>query len=137
MRHKSIWIRTEFVGFHRWINAPLHRLYLSAAHRHLFKIEVRVSVVASDREIEFHDLKNLTDLVIKEKFVPLRKNPFAAEDDNDEVAQGPEIIVCTMSCEAIAEKIMNELYDRGIITVESVSVSEDGECGATVSRSEV
>ena len=45
-------------GFHRWPEAPAHRAYLAARHRHLFHVRVEVEAVHSDREIECHDLRD-------------------------------------------------------------------------------
>ena len=53
-----IFVRFEQVGFHCWPDAPSHRAYLRASHRHLFGIEVTTRVDHDERDIEFHDLRD-------------------------------------------------------------------------------
>lgn len=53
-------IRTEFEGFHFYPNAGLidSRIkFLEAEHRHIFKVEVKISVTHLDRELEFFLVK--------------------------------------------------------------------------------
>lgn len=111
---KSIFITTNFVGFHRWPEAKSKRKYLANLHRHLFGVKVEVSVTENNRQIEFHDLKDVVNTII-EKFILIRKND-------------------AMSCEDIAETILDYLelkYSKNMI---SVTVDEDGECGSSVNN---
>jgi len=53
-------VRTEFEGFHFYPNAGLidNRIqFLESEHRHIFKIEVKISVNHLDRELEFFLVK--------------------------------------------------------------------------------
>ena len=105
-----VWVKFDFEGWHRWPAAPPHRAYLAHRHRHLFKCAVAVEVDNDDREIEFHDL---LDLCV-------------------ESAPGHEL--GAQSCEMIARRLLNEITRRVGPRRVIVSVSEDGEVGATVSN---
>lgn len=108
----TIFVRLQVVGFHFWPSAPPHRDYLGVRHRHLFHVEVRTQVKHQDREIEFHDLRDAALFVWSDMVAP----------------QGE---AGSQSCETMARRIAIELahsFDRDF----TVSVSEDGECGATV-----
>jgi len=103
----KIFVRFRKSGFHQWLQAPRRREYLAYRHRHLFHVEVACHVDHDDREIEFHDLLDFAE-------------------QNIEIG-GPR------SCEHMARKLMEKLvaeYNRPF----EVTVSEDGECGATVSQ---
>ena len=53
-------IRTEFEGFHKYPNAGLidpRIKFLEDEHRHMFKVEVMISVTHLDRELEFFLVK--------------------------------------------------------------------------------
>lgn len=110
MSSTLIHVRFDAPGFHRWPDAPPHRSYLAQRHRHLFKVEVTTSVNHDEREIEFHDLLDAA----RHEFTLI-------------VAAGGN----PKSCEAMARALHTNLsatYKRMF----SVSVWEDGECGATV-----
>ena len=107
MNHAEIFVRFQAEGFHRWEDAPEGRSYLSSTHRHIFHVEVRITTTHDDREIEFHDLKDFCMMEFSE-------GDFGK-----------------MSCEMLARdlgEIVAFNYNRPV----SVSVSEDGECGAIV-----
>ena len=108
----TVTARWTFEGFHRWPDAPPGRSYLAERHRHLFHGEVTVEVTHTDRQIEFHDLRDVCVL--------------ATRQTGGE--WGP------MSCEAIADVIAVDVAGTwpdqpGELVV---AVFEDGECGATV-----
>lgn len=114
---KKIRICFEYPGFHRWPDAPERRKYLRDLHRHLFKIEVEMEVRDNDREIEFHDLLDMC------KAITGYGEQFNMECNQD------------ASCELHAEVLLSNLtsqYCKKINRYISVTVSEDGECGATV-----
>ena len=49
-------IRTEFEGFHYYPNAgqiDSRIKFLESEHRHMFKVEVKISVTHENREVEF------------------------------------------------------------------------------------
>lgn len=53
-------IRTEFEGYHRYPNAGSidpRISFLENEHRHIFKVEVKISVTHLDRELEFFLVK--------------------------------------------------------------------------------
>jgi hypothetical protein len=107
-----IFVRFEQVGFHCWPDAPSHRAYLRASHRHLFGIEVTTHVDHDERDIEFHDLRDEAAALFRG--LSICKQDF-----------GPQ------SCETLARRLATQLADRYARTV-TVIVSEDGECGASV-----
>lgn len=60
-------VRTEFEGYHFYPNAgeidPRIK-FLENEHRHMFKVEVKISVTHLDRELEFFLVKwNLQDFI--------------------------------------------------------------------------
>lgn len=106
----TVWITTQFVGFHLWDDAPPHREYLRALHRHVFHVRVELSVAHDDREIEYHDLKDEVDGYI-----------HRAE-------WGP-----AWSCEAMARDLLDSLrLGHPGREFYQVTVSEDGENGSTI-----
>lgn len=53
-------VRTEFEGFHYYPNAgsiDTRIKFLEHVHRHMFKVEVKISVTHLDRELEFFLVK--------------------------------------------------------------------------------
>lgn len=117
MTTKQITITTSFIGIHCWPNAPERRSYLRSPHRHLFNVRVSVSVQESDREIEYHDLK---DQVI----AMLPASSVRQTDDTNPYLN--------FSCEHHAERIAAEVADMYPHRSISVTVDEDGECGSTI-----
>ena len=105
-------IRTEFEGFHYYPNAgsidPRIK-FLENEHRHMFKVEVKISVTHDDRELEFFLVKWALNEFIK------------SGDQNHK------------SCEMIATDILNKhlLPTYGERYYEVV-VSEDGESDGIV-----
>lgn len=113
MRNTFIRIRTEFEGFHFYPNAgdidPKIK-FLENRHRHIFKVDVKISVTHLDRELEFFLVK------------------WALQDfiRNGNMNQ--------LSCEMIAADILdNHLIPHyGINRYYEVVVSEDGESDGIV-----
>lgn len=106
----TVWTRIVLPGFHRWPGAGGQRQYLADRHRHLFVIEVEVPVVHDDRDVEFHDLQDL----IRQWWGPDAREWGAA------------------SCEHIAKELLAHLQGAHGINPSRVTVSEDGESGATL-----
>lgn len=107
----AIFVKFTEEGFHCWPQAPDHRAYLRAEHRHVFHVTVELRVYHDEREIEFHDL------------MAEARALFKALHDGTGCHSG--------SCEAMARVVANQLaatHDRMVL----VTVSEDGECGARV-----
>lgn len=113
----EVWARHEFVSFHCWREAPPELHYLSVSHRHLFKVEVCVSVDHANRDVEFHTLKTHLTRICRTLEYP-QDNPMP------------------MSCERMAQHIGGGILACGVpkptFKVTQVTVSEDGECGATI-----
>lgn len=108
MQKTYINIRTEFEGFHRYPNAgdiDQKIKFLENIHRHIFKVEVKISVTHLDRELEFFLVKwELKD--------------FLKESNMD-----------YKSCEMIGEEILNKhlIPKYGNDRYYQIVVSEDGE----------
>jgi hypothetical protein len=99
-----VWITTQFVGYHRWKDAPEEVDFLRNWHRHIFHVRVGVEVSALNREVEFFILKKKVDEFLKGAY---EGKTFEA------------------SCEMIANVILNQ-FKASVVTV-----SEDNENGAT------
>lgn len=101
-------VRFTREGFHRWADAPEHRIYLRETHRHLFYVEASLEVFADDREVEFHDFLDFCQL------------HFPSGDFGNQS--------CEMLARGLVEKITRQYPNRRV----SVGVFEDGEVGARV-----
>jgi len=104
-----VWIKTQFEGYHYWMDAPEEVAFLKNNHRHLFKIKVWVEVLHSDRDIEFFMLKKLVDKIL---LLPFFKSSY--------------------SCEQYSEELYRHLcihYPQREIRIE---FSEDGEVGSYI-----
>jgi len=107
-------VRTEFEGFHYYPNAgsidPRIK-FLENEHRHMFKVEVTISVTHLDRELEFFLVKWALNEFIK------------SGNQNHK------------SCEMIATDILeNHLIPNYGDRYYKVVVSEDGESDGIVER---
>jgi hypothetical protein len=114
-RTRTIFVTHQFIGFHRWPDAPPSRAYLASLHRHLFKIRLTIVVAHNDRELEYHDVQDrLVD------FIEGGTDLFNAGYDG-------------WSCELVAETIVDWAKrcwpDRDRYAAE---VNEDGENGSMV-----
>ncbi len=115
----TVWLTTAVTGFHAWPDAPDAVAYLRAQHRHRFGVRVEVLVDHDHRDVEFHMLKREVH-----EHLPLE---FERDAETGEYAFG------ALSCEHIATALFLALNNGGY-RVASVTVDEDGECGATVRR---
>lgn len=106
---REVWVTYRFVGFHKWADAPNQRAYLRDAHRHVFHVQLHVSVAHDNRDIEFHDL--LDQLAAMCNALDHRQ---------------------LGSCEQIAHAVACATHDKWPRRRVRCSVSEDGENGATV-----
>lgn len=106
-------VRTQFEGFHHYPNAgsidPRIK-FLEHEHRHMFKVEVKISVTHTDRELEFF-------------LVKWALNDFIQGGNQNH-----------KSCEMIATDILtNHLIPRyGHNRYYEIVVSEDGESDGIV-----
>ena len=100
-------VRTEFEGFHCYPNAGSidpRIQFLENEHRHMFKVEVKISVDHLDRELEFF-------------LVKWALNDFIKSGSQDH-----------RSCEMIAQDILvNHLIPKYGQRYYEIVVSEDGE----------
>lgn len=112
----TVWCTAQFEGFHAWIDAPEQYAYLRLAHRHIFHVRLELIVGHSNREVEFIDLK--------QKLQKYCESSFGALGIFDSTHPS------SFSCETMARRIASEYEDAGY-AVHSVTVSEDGENGAT------
>ena len=113
MERKYIKVRTQFEGFHRYPDAGKidRRIeFLEHEHRHMFKVEVKISVTHADRELEFFLVKWALEAFIQ------------AGNQNRK------------SCEMIAQDILHQFLRQqyGDDRYYEVVVSEDGESDGIV-----
>lgn len=104
-------VSTQFQGIHSYPNAPEEVSYLRYPHRHVFHVKVRLEVLHDDREVEFIMFKIEIEKFIQENLEQLNNK----------------------SCEMIASQILTHVINSYPERDCSVSVSEDGENGATLS----
>jgi hypothetical protein len=105
----SIFIQFRFVAFHKWPDAPERYAYLGNLHRHEFHVRAVMEVSHENRAVEFIELKeNIRTATIEKRY---------------------DIATECWSCETWAKHILNLRKD-----FIEVTVSEDGENGAIVTR---
>lgn len=105
---RYIYITTQFEGFHRYPDAPDEVAFLRDYHRHLFKVKLQVAVEHNERDIEFIMFKHKID-----DYLSFYMNKQS-----------------NLSCETMAEQLINQvilMYGNRKVICE---VSEDGENGA-------
>jgi len=108
---KYIRVKTNFVGYHRWMDAPDSTAFLRDFHRHIFYVDVTIEVTGFNRELEFFAVKKELDKYI---------GHFADTQFDS-------------SCEQIAEGIYTQLsYIYGKDRKYIIEVSEDGESSGIV-----
>lgn len=112
-----VFCKTTFEGIHCWDNIPSTEKaqFLKYPHRHIFHITVGVKVNHHDRDIEIINLKH-------------KVNEYLAHIFPDKEYDIPYMGRC--SCEMLADQLLKEFE------AEYVSVSEDGENGAILMRSD-
>lgn len=106
---KIITFKTDFIGFHQWVNAPDEVKFLRDLHRHKFYVEVSLEVKENDREKEFFIEQEKLFTYVNNLKNHLNSNPG-------------------MSCEHMAEFILTFYINES----GSVQVSEDGESSAKI-----
>jgi hypothetical protein len=102
----EIFITTEFVGLHKWDNAPEKVSFLRNLHRHIFKVKVWFKVNHNNRDLEFFLMKEKIENRLEQTLKAINYENIG-------------------SCETLCENIST--FDNKITKVE---VSEDGENGA-------
>lgn len=107
---KTVILDFDVEGYHNYPNAPKEVEFLSYPHRHIFKIRAGYRVRGSNREREiFIEQDNIKDYLGEAYGVPCQFE--------------------NMSCEMIAEDILEFAQEDGCIWVE---VFEDGKGGARI-----
>lgn len=107
-----VWVKFTDERFHQWPDAPEDELHghLRALHRHLFHVEVAVEVTDTERQVSFETLRDVSRDAF-DAFVPMRSE---------------------MSCETMALLVAQHLAEVLRYDVVCVTVSEDGESGASI-----
>jgi len=107
-------VRTRFIAFHHWPNAPMKVAFLRSCHRHEFHVRLEIPVAHEDRELEFTLVKRELDAFL----------------------DVPNTFPTTASCELMAESIVRWAVatypTKGIYRTYRCEVSEDGENGGLV-----
>lgn len=114
----TITVSARVQGLHRWPEAPARRSYLASLHRHEFIASVEVGVSHADRDVEFHDLGEAVESL-------LRSYGGVYHPDSLLVDFGAQ------SCEHLGNRLLEALEAEGF-TVVGVTISEDGQHAATV-----
>ena len=117
---RMIWVTFEKEGLHKYpaaLDDPALRTgdeydvsFLGYIHRHIFKFTVKVSVSHNDRDIEFIQFKRWLQKLYEERTLQLDFK----------------------SCEMIAEDLYRQINTRYPGRAVEITVSEDGENGATL-----
>ena len=107
-------IKTSFEGLHCWKNIPSgHRSqFLKNPHRHVFNFELYFKVFHDDRDVEFFDMKDKIDEVLKEWF-PKEVNELLPN-------------MGSISCEMLANRLLKHFEDQNCNTVKVFEDSENG-----------
>jgi len=114
MSHSStIYARVRYDALHYWLQPTEKRDYLGHPHRHTFHITASAFVEHDNRDIEFHDLKDM-----------LAEAILFMSNQEGVASFGPR------SCEMIGAELLDLLPN----TVYQVEVREDEDVGAIVTR---
>lgn len=111
----SLYVQFQVPGIHCWLDAPIQLHFVQQPHRHVFRFKVTYDVVGLDRDLEFFELQTC-----------LQRSVLELYEQDEHVVN----FLCD-SCETIAYRLLQRLPSF----VKSIEVSEDGENGAIVSRS--
>jgi hypothetical protein len=107
-------VRYQFVGTHRWPDAPEDVGFLRYDHRHTFHVTVSLLVQHLNRQVEFFQFQKRIAQALAEAFL----------------LKGDAYNLNACSCEMVALELLEALQPEA----SSVIVEEDGENGAEVSR---
>jgi hypothetical protein len=112
---RMIWVTFQKIGFHKYPQAAFDPsladvAYLGQRHRHLFKFKVSIEIFHDDRELEFHQFLNYCESLYQDK--QLEINSKSVEMISDD----------------LYIQIAAKYPDRNMV----IDVSEDGECGCSV-----
>lgn len=113
---RMIWVKFSREGIHKYPAAATDPAlasvsWLANEHRHMFHFKVAIEVTHNDRDIEFIILKRWLENLYGDGILQLNH----------------------MSCEMIAEALYEKINARYPGRAVEITVSEDGENGATLS----
>lgn len=116
---RMIWVTFQREGFHKYPAAATDPnlsdvAFLANEHRHIFHFNVAIEVTHNDRDIEFIQFKRWLESLYQGTLQLNYKS-------------------CEMICDDLYEAIAKRYPDRKI----EISVSEDGENGATITYNTV
>ena len=106
---KTIWVRFQKEGIHKYPEAPEGVEFLQYPHRHMFHFEVEIEVFHDDRDIEFILFKRELENVYADGTLQLHYKS------------------CEMLCDDLAGYVLGNYPNRWL----RITVSEDNENGAT------
>lgn len=119
MNKKFIWVTFQKEGLHKYpaaLNDPNLATggwddvsFLGYIHRHIFHFKVQIEVTHTDRDIEFIQFKRELENLYKDNVIQL------------------DFKSCEMMADDLANYIQDKYPNRDLV----ITVSEDGENGAT------
>lgn len=144
----SVWCTCQFAAQHFWVNAMSVPSvgFLKHAHRHLFHVRAEVQVPSciqdKDRAIEFITLRNQVDNFVKSQYAG-KTHGKSCETFAREISNFVRMQFLTKAREPVPPGLYADLEPAPSVTemtlrltslvpVITVTVSEDGENGATV-----
>lgn len=113
----KIRVSIDVMAVHQWKGASGDREYLGYPHAHKFKITAWAKVSHSDRNIEFHDMRDDLYRVVMGMVSVARIGKTSMDNFGG------------ASCEDIGNHVLKEMP-----YVDMVRVMEDEDCGAEVDR---
>lgn len=108
---RSIYVQSQFIAYHCWVNAPESEGFLQAWHRHIFKVRIDLVVTTDDRDLEFFHVQKSLNWVLQQ---------WQEQKVNKS---------CEMFCDNILAALQSEYP-----SLFRVEVSEDGENGAVITQ---
>jgi hypothetical protein len=107
---RTVWVTFQKEGIHCYPDAPEGVEFLKHPHRHMFHFRVEMEVFHNDRDVEFILLKR----------------------ELEGLFDGNVLELDYQSCEMLAESLINYCTKQYPGRNLTVTVSEDGENGATL-----
>lgn len=115
--NRRVIVTNNFKGYHKYAEAPDDVAFLRAIHRHIFNVKTTIDVFHNERDIEFFQLQNNIERFVQNNFV-----------NSSLYISG----IYILSCESLAESILNHLHENYPGRRVRVEVWEDNENGAIV-----
>jgi hypothetical protein len=109
IKQKFIWVTFQKEGIHKYPDAPEGVEFLKYPHRHIFHFRVELEVFHEDRDVEFILFKRELEKLFVDGTMQL------------------DYKSCEMIADDLAFYITNKYSGRDLV----ITVSEDGENGAT------